>query len=62
MHRTSHIRFNEIQHVLRVVPPNGEKFIIAGDWNENDGMQALAYCVLVSAREIDIVLKKSKFF
>ncbi len=46
MLNTSSIRKAEVDEILRTMGLNGKRLVIAGDWNENDGMPALAHCVL----------------
>jgi endonuclease/exonuclease/phosphatase (EEP) superfamily protein YafD len=47
MLESSPIRVEEIKHMLQAaqLPDTKQPLIIAGDWNENDGMLALTYCV-----------------
>jgi endonuclease/exonuclease/phosphatase family metal-dependent hydrolase len=45
MLNTSSIRKAEVDEILRTMG-SGKRLVIAGDWNENDGMPALAHCVL----------------
>jgi endonuclease/exonuclease/phosphatase family metal-dependent hydrolase len=46
MLNTSTIRRAEVDEILRTMGVKGKRLLIAGDWNENDGMPALAHCVL----------------
>ncbi len=43
---TSDIRRAEVFEMIETMGLVGKKIVIAGDWNENDGMHALSYCVL----------------
>lgn len=46
MHQTASIRLAELKFILDAVRPHGHKFIVLGDFNENDGFHAHAHLLL----------------